>query len=95
MQREWRNVLSLDLVRQRCMRKRWADRVEELVKRNGGKTKRQQALVRRLRTIGEEHRDKAIRAYFREAKMKYIEALRALMKDCPTRFRVCAEVKLV
>ena len=75
VQSQWRSLLKLDQIRQQCLWKKWDEKVQDLIKRNTGKAKRQQTMVRKLKLISEETRDRAIKKLYMDTKNQYVKTL--------------------
>ncbi len=85
IQRHWRAFMKVDEERQKELQQLWNSKVQDLIKRNTAKGKRMQNLVRKLQVISADIRDKVLKDYYMNLKMKHLRNLKKLLRTQQSR----------
>ena len=72
IQRKWRCMMQYDVTRRWRLQKAWEEKVNDLANKYNGKLKRQHSIIRKLKQIDPEVRDKALKEYYMGLKMQHL-----------------------
>lgn len=75
IQKRWKGMLRLNNTRKMLLRRKWDKMVENLIKQNQAKGKKQQPLVRKLQALSENLVTKSLSSWYSTAKRKYYTLL--------------------
>ena len=72
-----------DQIRQEVLKKIWDRKAASMACCSDSKNKRQQAFARKVKLISPETRDKVLRKYFIDTKLRYLAAFRKWLRSDP------------
>ncbi len=73
--------MQLDQIRQAVLQRVWDRKAGSMAHCSDSKNKRQQAFARKVKLITPETRDKVLRKYFLEAKLRFLSAFRKWLRS--------------